>query len=112
MIQADTRDVVTAMERSTAGVTDGAVLSDAAGAALADIRSVSNKLAELIEGMATSTRRQAVSANGVAQQIQGILAENDIIEQSREQVSALYEDLWGAAQQLESSVSRFRVTVS
>ncbi len=112
MIQADTRDVVTAMERSTAGVTDGAVLSDAAGDALADIRSVSNKLAELIEGMATSTRRQAVSANGVAQQIQGILAENDIIEQSREQVSALYEDLWGAAQQLESSVSRFRVTVS
>ncbi|MBV8625305.1 MAG: type IV pili methyl-accepting chemotaxis transducer N-terminal domain-containing protein [Herbaspirillum sp.] len=112
MIQADTRDVVMAMERSTAGVTDGAVLSDAAGDALADIRSVSNKLAELIEGMATSTRRQAVSANGVAQQIQGILAENDMIEQSREQVSALYEDLWGAAQQLESSVSRFRVTVS
>jgi twitching motility protein PilJ len=112
MIQADTRDVVVAMERSTAGVTDGAVLSDAAGNALADIRRVSDKLAELIGGMAMSTRDQAVSAGGVARQIQGILAENDIIEQSREQVSALYEDLWGAAQQLESSVSRFRVTVS
>ncbi|MFJ3056483.1 methyl-accepting chemotaxis protein [Herbaspirillum sp. NPDC087042] len=112
MIQADTRDVVVAMERSTAGVTDGAVLSDAAGNALADIRRVSDKLAELIGGMAVSTREQAVSAGGVARQIQGILTENDIIEQSREQVSALYEELWGAAQQLESSVSRFRVTVS
>lgn len=112
MIQADTRDVVVAMDKSTTGVTEGAVLSDAAGSALADIRSVSEKLAELIQGMAGSTREQAVSANGVAQQIQGILTENDIIEQSREQVAALYEELWGAARQLENSVSRFRVTVS
>lgn len=112
MIQADTRDVVVAMEKSTNGVTDGAVLSDAAGSALADIRSVSKRLADLIQGMAVSTREQAVSANGVAQQIQGILSENDIIEQSREQVSTLYEELWDAARQLESSVSRFRVKVS
>ncbi|MCP1574345.1 twitching motility protein PilJ [Herbaspirillum rubrisubalbicans] len=112
MIQADTRDVVVAMEKSTTGVTDGAVLSDAAGSALADIRSVSKQLAELIQGMAAATREQAVSASGVAQQIQGILSENDIIEQSREQVSTLYEELWDAARQLESSVSRFRVTVS
>ncbi|MGC8001633.1 hypothetical protein, partial [Salmonella enterica] len=69
---------------STNGVTDGAVLSNAAGSALADIRSVSKRLADLIQGMAVSTREQAVSANGVAQQIQGILSENDIIEQSRE----------------------------
>ena len=62
--------------------------------------------------MAVSTREQAVSANGVAQQIQGILSENDIIEQSREQVASLYEELWDAARQLESSVSRFRVKVS
>ncbi|MGC4243481.1 MAG: methyl-accepting chemotaxis protein, partial [Herbaspirillum sp.] len=112
MIQADTRDVVVAMEKSTNGVTDGAVLSDAAGSALADIRSVSKRLADLIQGMAVSTREQAVSANGVAQQIQGILSENDIIEQSREQVASLYEELWDAARQLESSVSRFRVKVS
>ena len=112
MIQADTRDVVVAMEKSTTGVTEGAVLSDAAGSALADIRSVSKKLAELIQGMAAATREQAVSANGVAQQIQGILTENDFIEQSREQVSTLYEELWDAARKLENSVSRFRVTVS
>jgi twitching motility protein PilJ len=112
MIQTDTHDAVAAMEKSTAGVVEGAVLSDAAGVALSDIRSVSNKLAELIQGMSLSTEQQAVSANGVAQNIQSILTENEIIEQSREQVAALYTELWDAAKQLESSVSRFRVTVS
>ncbi|NUU03435.1 methyl-accepting chemotaxis protein [Herbaspirillum robiniae] len=112
MIQTDTHDAVAAMEKSTAGVVEGAVLSDAAGAALSDIRSVSNQLAELIQGMSLSTGQQAVSANGVAQNIQSILTENEIIEQSREQVTTLYNELWDAAKQLESSVSRFRVTVS
>ena len=73
---------------------------------------MSNQLAELIQGMSSSTEQQAISANGVAQNIQSILSENEIIEQSREQVSALYNELWGAAKQLENSVSRFRVTVS
>ncbi|EJN02873.1 methyl-accepting chemotaxis protein [Herbaspirillum sp. YR522] len=112
MIQTDTHDAVAAMEKSTAGVVEGAVLSDAAGAALSDIRRVSNQLAELIQGMSSSTEQQAISANGVAQNIQSILSENEIIEQSREQVSALYNELWDAAKQLENSVSRFRVTVS
>jgi len=112
MIQTDTHDAVAAMEKSTAGVVEGAVLSDAAGAALSDIRSVSNQLAELIQGMSLSTEQQAISANGVAQNIQSILTENEIIEQSREQVTSLYTDLWDAAQELQSSVARFRVTVS
>lgn len=112
MIQTDTHDAVAAMEKSTAGVVEGAVLSDAAGAALSDIRSVSNQLAELIQGMSSSTEHQAISANGVAEDIQSILSENEIIEQSREQVTGLYNDLWDAAKQLENSVSRFRVTVS
>ena len=68
--------------------------------------------AELIQGMSLSTGQQAVSANGVAQNIQSILTENEMIEQSREQVGTLYNELWDAARQLESSVSRFRVTVS
>jgi twitching motility protein PilJ len=111
MIQTDTHDAVAAMEKSTAGVVEGAVLSDAAGVALSDIRSVSSQLAELIEGMSASTEEQAVSASGVAQDIHSILSENAIIEKSREQVGTLYNELWDAARQLESSVSRFRVTM-
>lgn len=112
MIQTDTHDAVAAMEKSTAGVVEGAVLSDAAGAALSDIRRVSNQLAELIQGMSLSTEHQAVFANAVAQNIQGILTENEIIEQSREQVAALYNALWDSAKQLENSVARFRIHTS
>ena len=54
-IQTDTHDAVAAMEKSTQGVVEGARLSDAAGAALADIRRVSNQLAELIQGISTAT---------------------------------------------------------
>jgi twitching motility protein PilJ len=72
-IQTDTHDAVAAMEKSTQGVVEGAKLSDAAGTALAEIRSVSNRLAELIQGISLATEQQATSANGVAQNIQHIL---------------------------------------
>jgi len=79
----------TAMEKSTAGVVEGAKLSDAAGASLSDIRRVSNQLAELIQGISSSTGHQAISANSVAQNIHNILTENELIEQGREQVLSL-----------------------
>ncbi|MFL9926994.1 methyl-accepting chemotaxis protein [Herbaspirillum lusitanum] len=112
MIQSDTNDAVGAMEKSTSEVVAGTKLSDAAGAALSDIRSVSNQLAELIQGMSSSTGHQAISANSVAQNIQNILTENEIIEQSREQVLSLFNELWDSAEQLKNSVARFRVTIS
>src|SRR2546430_7436651 len=49
-IQTDTQDAVSAMEKSTQGVVEGAKLSDAAGQALSEIGSVSQQLAQLIEG--------------------------------------------------------------
>src|ERR1017187_3955747 len=60
-IQTDTHDAVAAMEKSTQGVVEGAKLSDAAGAALSDIRRVSNRLADLIQGISSSTEQQATS---------------------------------------------------
>jgi twitching motility protein PilJ len=112
MIQADTHDAVAAMEKSTAGVVDGAKLSDAAGASLSDIRRVSNQLAELIQDISSSTGHQATSANSVAHDIQNILSENEIIEQRREQVLSLFNELHDLAELLKNSVSRFRVTIS
>lgn len=112
MIQADTHDAVAAMEKSTAGVVEGAKLSDAAGASLSDIRRVSNQLAELIQGISSSTGHQAISANSVAQNIHNILTENELIEQGREQVLSLFNELSELADQLKNSVSRFRVTIT
>jgi twitching motility protein PilJ len=109
-IQTDTHDAVAAMEKSTQGVVEGAKLSDAAGAALSDIRRVSNRLAELIQGISSATEQQATSANGVAQNIQGILAVTEKTQEGTQQTALSIRELSKLAEELKNSVSRFRVT--
>ncbi|MFT5588421.1 MAG: twitching motility protein PilJ [Bradyrhizobium sp.] len=109
-IQTDTHDAVAAMEKSTQGVVEGARLSDAAGAALSDIRRVSNRLAELIQGISHSTEQQATSANGVVHNIQNILSVTEQTQQGTQQTAASIRELARLAEELKNSVSRFRVT--
>ena len=108
-IQTDTHDAVAAMEKSTQGVVEGARLSDAAGAALSDIRRVSNRLADLIQGISTATEQQATSANGVAQNIQNILTVTEQTQQGTQQTASSIRELSRLAEELKNSVSRFRV---
>lgn len=108
-IQTDTHDAVAAMEKSTQGVVEGAKLSDAAGTALSEIRSVSNRLAELIQGISLSTEQQATSANGVAQNIEHILTITEKTQNGTQQTSISIKDLSKLAEELKNSVSRFRV---
>jgi twitching motility protein PilJ len=108
-IQTDTHDAVAAMEKSTQGVVEGAKLSDAAGTALADIRRVSNQLAELIQGISAATEQQATSANGVAQSIQNILTVTEHTQAGTQQTAESIRELTRLAEELKNSVSRFRV---
>ena len=108
-IQTDTHDAVAAMEKSTQGVVEGARLSDAAGSALSDIRSVSNRLAELIQGISLATEQQATSANGVAQNIQHILTITEQTQNGTQQTADSIRQLSLLAEELKNSVSRFRV---
>ena len=110
-IQTDTHDAVFAMEKSTQGVVEGAKLSDAAGAALSEIRRISNQLADLIQGISHSTEQQATSANGVAQNIQHILTITEQTQDGTQQTAQSIRELSGLAQELKNSVSRFRVSV-
>jgi twitching motility protein PilJ len=109
-IQTDTHDAVAAMEKSTQGVVEGAKLSDAAGAALAEIRRVSNRLAELIQGISSATEQQATSANGVAQNIQNILTVTEHTTDGTQQTAQSIRELSKLAEELKNSVSRFRVS--
>jgi twitching motility protein PilJ len=108
-IQTDTHDAVAAMEKSTQGVVEGAKLSDAAGAALLDIRRVSNRLAELIQHISSATELQATSANGVAQNIQNILSVTEQTAEGTQQTASSIRELGRLAEELKNSVSRFRV---
>ncbi|TFW31553.1 methyl-accepting chemotaxis protein [Duganella callida] len=108
-IQTDTHDAVAAMEKSTQGVVEGARLSDAAGAALHDISQVSNRLAELISGIAQATGQQATSASGVAQNIQHILVVTGQAQDGTQQTAQSIHKLSVLAQELKNSVARFRI---
>ena len=108
-IQTDTHDAVAAMEKSTQGVVEGARLSDAAGAALSDISRVSNRLAELIQGISFATELQATSANGVARNMQQILSVTEHTQDGTQQTAQSIRQLSLLAQELKNSVTRFRI---
>ena len=108
-IQADTQDAVVAMEKSTAGVVEGAKLSDAAGQALSEIDSVTTNLASLIQKISSDTQSQAASANKVARNMQDILEINRQTTAGTQQTASSIQELADVASDLKSSVSGFKL---
>ena len=108
-IQTDTQSAVSAMEESTRGVVEGAMLSDAAGQALAEIGEVSHNLAELIESISDATRLQADSATGVAGKMQEILRVTEQTTAGTQKTASAVGELAGLATELKSSVAGFKV---
>jgi twitching motility protein PilJ len=108
-IQTDTQDAVSAMEKSTQGVVEGARLSDAAGQALSEIGSVSRQLAQLIEGITTTTEQQAKSANDVATSMQDILNITQQTTEGTKRTAVSIGQLAELAKELKGSVSGFKI---
>ena len=108
-IQTDTQDAVSAMARSTQGVVEGAHLSDAAGAALADIDRVTRQLAELIEAISTQALQEADSANVVASNIQHIFAVTEQTGEGTRSTARMVRELSRSAEELKQSVARFKI---
>ena len=108
-IQTDTQDAVAAMERSTQGVVEGARLSDSAGTALTEIDRVSRRLAELIEQISSSTSREAVLANEVADNIQRIFAVTEQTGEGTRTTAQQVRELSQMAEELRQSVARFKI---
>jgi twitching motility protein PilJ len=108
-IQTDTQDAVGAMERSTQGVVEGARLSDAAGAALADIDRVTRELSELIGRISNEALREAESANVVAANIQHIFAVTEQTSEGTRSTAQMVRELARTAEELKTSVSRFKI---
>src|SRR6266700_3631069 len=108
-IQTDTQDAVSAMEKSTQGVVEGAKLSDAAGQALSEIGSVSQQLAHLIEGITMTTEQQARSANTVATSMQDILSITQQTTEGTKRTAVSIGQLAELAKELKGSVSGFKI---
>lgn len=108
-IQTDTQDAVAAMERSTQGVVEGAKLSDAAGAALADIDRVTRELSDLIARISAEASREAESANVVAENIQHIFAVTEQTSDGTRSTAQMVRELSRTAEELKASVARFKI---
>ncbi len=108
-VQADAHEAVAAMEHSVQRVVDGKQRSDAAGAALAEIRRVSGHLADLIDGISSATREQSGLADRVARNIDSILTVTEHTRQGTQMTATSVQELAGLAEGLGGALDRFRI---
>ncbi|BCB25347.1 protein PilJ [Sulfurimicrobium lacus] len=109
-IQTDTQDAVSAMEKSTQGVVEGAKLSDAAGQALNEIGQVSRNLAELIETISRATQNQAHAAGMVATNMQEIQNITIQTTEGTKKTAISVGELATLATDLRGSVAGFKLS--
>jgi twitching motility protein PilJ len=108
-IQSDTNEAVVSMERSTTDVVGGALLAENAGAALDEIESVSNQIANLVQNISRSARDQAVAAGDITRNMSVL---REVSEQSADATGATsmsIAKLADLATQLRNSAAGFRL---
>jgi twitching motility protein PilJ len=108
-IQSDTNEAVISMERSTTDVVGGALLAENAGAALDEIESVSNQIANLVQNISRSARDQATAAGDITRNMNVL---REVSEQTADATGATSQSigkLADLAAQLRNSVAGFRL---
>lgn len=107
-VQLETAEAVGGMEESIAEVVEGSKLASQAGEALADVDTVSHRLAELIESISTATKQQVrggLLASRSMNEISTVMHSNATgtkrTAQSACQLAALAEELCSAVQNFD-----------
>jgi twitching motility protein PilJ len=106
-IQADTKEAVVSMERSTTDVVGGALLAENAGAALVEIEQVSNQIANLVQNISSSAREQARSAADVTRRTTKLREISQQTGKATTATAAAISKLSEFATQLRKSVAGF-----
>ncbi len=111
-IQSETTEAISDMEESTREVVEGSELATQAGQTLQEIDSVSNQLAELIQGVSGSALRQANVATEIASAMTEISSTTKESAGKSRSAAESVGKLTNLATTLRDSVSQFRVTDS
>jgi twitching motility protein PilJ len=106
-IQADTKEAVVSMERSTTDVVGGALLAENAGAALDEIEQVSNQIASLVQNISSSARQQASSAADVSRRTTRLREISEQTGKATTATAAAVSKLSELASQLRKTVAGF-----
>jgi len=106
-IQADTKEAVVSMERSTTDVVGGALLAENAGAALDEIEQVSNQIASLVQNISGSARQQASAAADVTRRTTRLKEISEQTGKATQATAAAIAKLSEFASALRKSVAGF-----
>ncbi|WP_271252996.1 methyl-accepting chemotaxis protein [Pseudanabaena sp. Chao 1811] len=109
-IQAQTNELVQAMEIGTTQVNDGSQLVEESRKKLTDISSSSQSVNQLVEEIARSAAIQAQTSEEVSHTIQNValIASNN--SHQTESLNEAFSELLKVAQELQVSVSQFKVS--
>ena len=108
-IQAETNEVVAAMESGTEQVVAGTKLVDETRFSLNQIAQVSSQLDELVIAIAQATVEQSKDSEVVSQTMEQVAAVSEKTATEALQVSDSFKELLSVAQELQASVSKFKV---
>ncbi len=105
-IQTETSEAIIGMEESTVEVVEGSKLASQAGDSLADIDSVSNRLAELIDSISGAAKQQARSGILVSRSIKEVSSVMTTTSSGTKQTEQLVNQLAARVDELRSSIAR------
>jgi len=109
-IQAETNEVVSAMEIGTEQVVAGTQLVNETRTSLDEISQVAVQINALVETIAQSTQDQSTSSETVTKVIQDVAQIAEQTSSEAGQVSDAFEALLAVAQTLQDTVGRFKVS--
>ncbi len=108
-IRGDAQDTIIAMERSTAGVVEGARRANTTGSALEEIETVSKRLAQLVIRITEATHKQNRVSNKVAKSMEEILSITRQTSRGTQQNADSIKQIAEHVTDLKSSVASFKV---
>lgn len=109
-IQADTQEVISSMEQTTARVVASSRNAEAAGEALDEVEQVSTSLARLIANISEAAKKQAnmsIRVRGTMKSIQEVTAQTT---QFSQETNKLVSNLNGTALELQRSIADFKLS--
>jgi methyl-accepting chemotaxis protein/PAS domain-containing protein len=109
MIQTDTEQAVTAMEKGTTEVQGGIELADKAGTSLNEILSNINELLNMVNQIATASEEQSITSENIAKNIMKISQVTADSTRNVEDVASTANELAKMTENLTALVSQFKV---
>lgn len=108
-IQIETKDVVASMEETIHEVVVGSTLADKAGQALIEIEQVSQRLAELIQSISESAKKQALNSEDISQVMTNISQVTELVNVGSKRAADSVKMLVLLSDELRGSVAPFKL---